>query len=66
MGNMSYCRFHNTSIDLDDCEEALFNEDPLSPSEIRSAKDLIQSCIRIAEEFGDVDLDEHFENLIDE
>ena len=30
MGNMSYCRFHNTSIDLYDCLNALEDDDELS------------------------------------
>lgn len=30
MGNMSYCRFHNTDIDLNDCLWALEDNDELS------------------------------------
>lgn len=52
MGNMSYCRFENTSLDLRDCEEVLVgmvagDEEPLSDEELRSSKRLVQSCARI-------------------
>lgn len=62
MSNMSYCRFHNTSIDLEDCkEELIMNEcltedEDLSRTEFQKAKDLIEMCREIAEHFEDVDL----------
>jgi len=45
MGNMSYCRFENTTRDLQDCIDALNNYDDemlyaLSSYEIRALKDL--------------------------
>lgn len=64
MSNMSYCRFQNTSNDLQDCIDALDNyiedmledEDELtnlSKNEKRAAEDMRQQCetyIRIFDE----------------
>ena len=52
MGNMSYCRFENTYRDLQDCLNALQNEDlsELSESEKRYAKELIETCKEISDE----------------
>ena len=64
MSNMSYCRFQNTSNDLQDCIDALDNyvEDTLededgltnlSKNEKRAAEDMRQQCetyIRIYDE----------------
>lgn len=57
MSNMSYCRFHNTSGDLQDCIDALDNFENhqgendeehgisnLSSSERQKADDLYQQC----------------------
>lgn len=61
MGNMSYCRFQNTSKDLDDCQEAIEelagrDAKPLSREELAAAKRLVRTCIDIvsliAEEGG--------------
>lgn len=56
--NMSYCRFRNTSLDLDDCHAALENlisgdeeTGALSLDELNAAKRLVQSCIDIAQLF---------------
>ena len=48
MSNMSYCRFHNTLSDLQDCLEALHDQDPLSADEARAAKRLISVAHQIA------------------
>jgi hypothetical protein len=46
MGNMSYCRYENTSKDLKDCINALFQADtnePLSSQwEVRGLRDLLE------------------------
>jgi hypothetical protein len=53
MPNMSYCRFQNTAMDLDDCQEsleALINGDeerPLSREELAAAKRLVSTCLSI-------------------
>ncbi len=54
MGNMSYCRFHNTEIDLDDCVGAIENGeiDELSENEIRALEriQILAKCIIELEE----------------
>jgi hypothetical protein len=46
MGNMSYCRYENTSKDLKDCVNALYQADvsePLSSQwEVRGLRDLLE------------------------
>ena len=53
MGNMSYCRFENTSKDLEDCIEALRNyEDEcnnLSSYEVEALQDLVEQAKEIVE-----------------
>ena len=49
MANMSYCRFENTAMDLEDCANAILDGDFIdyettSDSEIESLKDLIEYC----------------------
>ena len=55
MSNMSYCRFQNTLSDLEDCYEALLNEEgELSSEEEQDAKEcLIELCRSISDEFRD-------------
>ena len=57
MGNMSYCRFQNTSHDLQDCIDALENydgeEDKLSKAEYDASVTMREQCetyIRIFDE----------------
>ena len=53
MSNMSYCRFHNTAIDLDACKDALEEllgaegAEPLSGEELMNAKRLVATCLDI-------------------
>lgn len=54
MANMSYCRFHNTLIDLRDCYDALDDFDSLSGGELDSAIRLVKLAARIVEDFGDI------------
>ena len=54
MANMSYCRFENTAMDLEDCANAILDGDFIdyettSDSEIESLKDLIEYCKDILE-----------------
>ncbi len=46
MANMSYCRFHNTEIDMSKCIEALEYGESLSESEAKK-------CVRMFEEIVD-------------
>ena len=65
MANMSYCRFHNTLSDLNDCESALndfINNDENtieSAEERRKAKQLIELCSYIAGNYSAEDIDEY-------
>ena len=52
MANMSYCRFENTLADLQDCEQALAENENLSPMEARAMVRLITLCIGIAKHYG--------------
>ena len=42
MSNMSYCRFHNTLIDLQDCIDTLDNREVASESEKIKAKAMLE------------------------
>lgn len=63
--NMSYCRFHNTLLDLEACANDLEERggitgpdeygELLSGQELRAAKRLIALCQQIAEEYGEDD-----------
>lgn len=59
MSNMSYCRFQNTVIDLEDCA-ANIDETLESEDEKRARKRLIKLCKQIAAdaEFADWEDDE--------
>jgi len=48
---MSYCRFENTLGDLEDCWDAIDDED-LSGTEKRARLRLIELCVKIAERHG--------------
>jgi len=48
--NMSYCRFHNTLIDLKDCYENIEYINNLSEDERKARIELIKLCCSIAEE----------------
>jgi len=51
MSNLSYCRFRNTLIDLEDCQGFLWdNLEDLSEEEARARKQLIKVCQEIAED----------------
>lgn len=72
MANMSYCRFHNTLSDLDDCESALDSfinndENTISSEEERSkAKKLIELCVYIAKNYTAEDIDEYAKHYDEE
>ena len=52
MGNMSYCRFENTAGNLCDCEENM-DVSGLSERETKARKLLIETCVHIAQDYGD-------------
>lgn len=57
MSNMSYCRFQNTSLDLQDCIDAINGGEinDLSRDEQQAFIDLIMKCKEVAENFEDQD-----------
>lgn len=72
MPNMSYCKFHNTLIDLKDCrntiEEMVTGDEDetfsLSHEEARAAESLAEQCFDILAllcEHSGVDLDQHLD-----
>jgi ribosome assembly protein YihI (activator of Der GTPase) len=72
MANMSYCRFHNTKNDLDDCLDALRDGTTLSKDEFRKCKQMFGKFIDflldegvIEDEDGELEerLDEFFETI---
>ena len=51
MGNMSYCRFKNTSMDLWDCLEAIENNEihDMADYEYEGIRDILECCEEILE-----------------
>ena len=60
MANMSYCRFHNTNIDMRDCINALYDGEELSDDEAIACKNMFKSILEFFEEHDvcEVDWDE--------
>lgn len=54
MANMSYCRFRNTLLDLEDCYDNITDRD-MGDDEERARKRLIELCQQISEEYSDYD-----------
>jgi len=50
MANMSYCRFHNTLMDLSDCTEVMQEEEELP----RDGSDEHQAMLRLIEVCRDI------------
>lgn len=57
MANMSYCRFHNTVIDFEDCAQELLEQmfnpeetEPLSREELGKAFELLDSMVDLLQE----------------
>ena len=59
MANMSYCRFHNTRLDMDDCIEALkraeWDGEKISADEIRKCKIMFDNIIEYLDDEGIID-----------
>ena len=47
MANMSYCRFHNTNLDMRDCIDALYDGEALSDSEFKACRNMFGDRRRI-------------------
>ena len=69
MANMSYCRFHNTNLDMNDCIEALYDNDGLSSDEFIACKNMFENVLEFFEGYDicEVDWDEfnHWLDTID-
>lgn len=69
MANMSYCRFHNTNLDVNDCIEALYEETKLSDDEFIACKNMFNNILEFFEDYDvcEVDWDEfnHWLDTID-
>lgn len=55
--NMSYCRFHNTRLDMSECLEALNNGDAMSDEELLACKDMFSEIYEFLSSEG-VEIDE--------
>ena len=53
MPNMSYCRFRNTSEDLQDCLNHIDEVDDLNQEEKEAREKLIELCVQIADDYGE-------------
>lgn len=66
MSNMSYCRFQNTLLDMEDCKNTLEEMisdggGKLSREELQAAKALIETCIYtlgIVADYAGIDLND--------
>lgn len=65
MANMSYCRFHNTRIDMRDCIEALEYEEELSREEAESCVLMFEEIVRYLDDEGIMDA-EDIDAVLDE
>lgn len=55
MINMSYCRFNNTRLALDECLEAIQNGEKLSDPEMDSCKEMFRTFIDFCYASGIID-----------
>jgi hypothetical protein len=67
MSNMSYCRFHNTRMDLNDCLEAIDNEQIESKSEVQSGKSMFYAFLEYCKDKGIIEEydEDYVEDLFD-
>ena len=69
MANMAYCRWNNTSIDVEDCFEAFYNGDEMSAEEIRCAKKMVRGMCEflldngVIEDYDYTNLMERFDDM---
>lgn len=72
MANMSYCRWHNTNMDVADCLEAFWDNKEMSKDEMYSAKWMMERVCEflydneVIEEYNLAPLFEEFERLNEE
>lgn len=69
MSNMSYCRFTNTRIDINDCLNALRRDEQLSEMEVRAGRNMFVEFLSFCRDYdiiNDYDgqlVDSLFQNL---
>ena len=51
MSNMSYCRFTNTRIDLNDCLDALRRDERLSEMEVRAGRNMFVEFLSFCRDY---------------
>ena len=66
MSNMSYCRFHNTNIDLHDCLSALEDGDELSQPEYESCVGMFNLFVGFLIDNGIVEDDGELEDRLED
>ena len=52
MANMSYCRWHNTNLDVADCFESFCDDQKMSKNEVYCAKDMIRNMCEFLMDTG--------------
>lgn len=45
MSNMSYCRFYDTRVDLNDCPEAICQDEKLSVTETSAGQEMFRELL---------------------
>lgn len=55
MANMSYCRFHNTSMDMRECLQCLEDEEPTSNYECEKAMYMFEDILSTMQDLGIID-----------
>ena len=50
MANMSYCRFHNTNLDMRGCIDALYDGEELSDDEFKACKSMFENVLEFLED----------------
>ena len=66
MANMSYCRFWNTSHDMEDCIEALYDGATLEGDELRACRNMFDMVLSFCDENDIAEVDwEEFEYWIE-
>ena len=55
MANMSYCRFHNTRLVMEDCLDALRDEKRLSTDESKAGHRMFDDILDFCRDMGIID-----------
>lgn len=57
MANMSYCRFRNTNIDMNDCLDAIWDGETLGDDEFIACKNMFNNILEFFEDYDIVEVD---------